>query len=65
MCVLGKKEIINKVLKAERIDDLSKDLFFSTDCKILYEKNSKKSGIMIVTRKINNKITVRKSRSFL
>lgn len=42
---------MSKIKKAERTEDINADLFFSTDCKILYQKNDKKNAILIATRK--------------
>ena len=50
MCVLSNKQIVKKIQKIEKIDEISKDLFFSTDCKILLEKNSRRSAILVCTR---------------
>ena len=62
MCMLSNKTVITKIQKSEGSDQINSDLFFSTDCKILINKNSKKSSILIATRKMTN---TRNGRLFL
>jgi hypothetical protein len=50
MCVYGKMQVMDQIKKAEEVDDVSSDLFFSTDCRVLYKGTAKRSAILVATR---------------